>query len=473
MKFIKKISIVMLISLSLISCKDDAVEVFNVTVKDDTFLFTPSAGGAVMHFNLSDGHQDVFEVEVSYINNWGEKVVRTAHYLAGSIMLDGFTTSKQDIPVTIYLKNSNEVRSAPINSTFSTLELQSSVMLTTDNNISISSSWGGFKIAIADLFDATEGTLFVGFRGIDPLKGTEEDIIIKSLPIAEAQSLNVIDVFGEAVVDSDNISTVVLWVENSYSQLIARKEFKTEFLQTTKLGGESVVMQQSSIEQSVEEGTYSWKYLFDGDTNGQKSLENFSMHSFLSKDGMRSSEWIFDLGAPQTMAQVRLYTQYWSAVNYDDPWFVYYQGSNTNPRTSLVNKLPSDFEVYGQQEGSTEWELLGTYNSPRGSSTMPANAWYYNALGGTNTFDFGDDGLLAHQRVGFTSVSDIDGLPPVYALLSFDVRETKYRYVKLNVLTTFVFGPNEGVIDDYDSFRGYSYDGEQIAFSELEFYVKK
>ncbi len=486
----RNIIILLMLTLTLFSCEKETVETFDVELSADVFTFTEIPGGAEMNFTLVKGkHERVFEIEAEYTNHWGEKIVKTAYYLSEKIVLDGFVGAEQSVPVRVYVKDNKENKSQPIDLTFSTSELQSNSIITVDDNITVYNSWNGFRVQVDSTYGAEKGTMFVGYRGIDPLSNQEKDITIKSLPIADAMSLSIVDVIGEnAITDSDNNNTVVLWIENEYSQLVYRKEYKAKFLPTTKLDGANITMLPSSILKSVESGdtirgeivgdNYGWKYLFDGDTKGEKSLTDFRMTSFLSKDNMRREDWQFDLGADYVLAQVRIYSQYWCAVNYPSPWYVPYRGSDEayNRGQSLVSKIPSDFEVYGQAENSSEWVLLGTYNSPRGRVTMSEDAWYFDAVGLTNSSNLELYGPYG-DRVGFTILTDIANIPPVYALLSLDVTDQKFRYLRLEVLDTFITdaGPNTPINDDYDSNRPNSTGGagNQIAFSELEVYVQE
>ncbi len=485
----KNILVVLMMSIFLFSCTDDGIEVFNVETDKNTFAFTEVPGGAEMAFNLVKGHEDVFEIEVEYTNHWEQKIRKTAYYLTGKIVLDGFVNAETDVPVTIYLKNNRESKSLPIDTVFSTEPLEANSLLVAENNITAKSSWGGFSLKVTDTFGATDGTIYVGYRGIDPLDNKEKDLVIKSLPISEATSLGVIDVTGNAVFNSEGQGTAVVWVENEFKQLVGRSEYNVEFLQTELLASDGIVMQDASIEKSIENGdNYGWKYLFDGDTKGQKTLETSRIHSFLSKDNMRKEEWIFDLGGEYVLVQIRLYSAYWASVSYPSPWFVAYRGSNVtyNNGQSLISKLPSDFEIWGQTASSTEWVKLGTYNSPRGRLTVTEETWCADAVGYAYFSDLDKYPPYA-ERTGSTTPTDIADKDPIYALLSLDVdeNEVKYKYIKLKVLDTFVTGALAGYDDDedYDSSRSaevYDYDlskwvtvGNQVAFSELEIYIKK
>ncbi len=458
----KKILIIFMLPLLLLSCKKDNIGSFEVLITPDRFEFEPIAGGAVMTFELSEEHSEVFQVEVSYVNDWNVPVVKSAYVLSGELILDGLIKGG-DIPVTIYLKNNKNERSEPLELMFEAYESYASSILQ-DGNIDIEPYWNGFRILIDDMPEETAGFVNVYYVGKD-FKDDITNIPVGKFNINDSNMRSRYILDEELYDENDNI-TIVLETSDLKENIIAKREFEVSYLTAKMLSG--VVMHSTSIKNSHETADYSWQALFDGYKN-QKGSGSSYYTTFLSKGNMDQSEWIFDLGDNrEPLGYLRMYTQYWIATDnyFPSPFELPEAESDASPAfynegLSIRDRLPSDMEIYASESIDGEWVKIGEYFSPDGSKTF-LDAWCYGA---SNAAD------ITVDLVSRGGVYDASGLPEIYVEVDFsDANNTPYRYVMVKVLDNFsTFGEIPGTTSSVNDLNTT----EQLSFSEIEFFVKE
>ncbi len=466
----KKILLFLMLPALLFSCKGDNVGDFEVLITPDRFEFESVPGGALMTFELSEEHSEVYQIEAVYANNQGRQIIKNAYVLSGELLLDGMI-SAGNVPVTVYLKNNKNERSEPLNLNFTALESFPSLVLK-DDNLDVKPYWGGFRIVIDEELELTEkttGQIRVSYRGISSFTGQLADIQIGVININDnAYSTRF---SPDASIWQDGQITVVLQSEDLDANIIARREY-----QTTQLTGaavaEDVIMHSSSIARSVETSDYSWKALFDG----AKNYKGADYMAFLSVDDSKQSEWIFDLGVGGAIpAYLRIYTQYWIAdegyfpAPYTLPAILL---SDASPYAyleglSVRERLPHAVEVYGTNDVNGTWVKIGSYATEGGRLAFEGT-WCQAA---SSAADFS---IQSSERVGI-SAGNYEGnaieenLENVYLEVDFPGFEsTNFRYIRINILDTFsTFGYFENLSE---SPIDYNVSG-QVSFSELEIYV--
>lgn len=94
------------------SCSSEK-EVVHVEMPEHSLVFTPAAGGAILHYVIPQD-PDFVGIHVRYKDAYGNLMLRTGSVQSDSLMIVGFNEAAQNVQaeVTLQLRNGDE--SAPI-----------------------------------------------------------------------------------------------------------------------------------------------------------------------------------------------------------------------------------------------------------------------------------------------------------------------------------------------------------------------
>ena len=138
---IRKVLFAITVLCGLWACKDDKV-VFDAPVPGDAIAFEPASGGAIMRYTLPQ-NTDICGICAHYVDEQGEEVTIVGTAFADSVLLTGFHAPQEHVPVSITVLDNNNVESASIERTFSTLASAPYAFM---DSIQVISTWGGVRI---------------------------------------------------------------------------------------------------------------------------------------------------------------------------------------------------------------------------------------------------------------------------------------------------------------------------------------
>ena len=173
------------ILVGFLACKDDDELRFDVPVEFRKVEFQPVPGGAVMKYFVKS--PEVYGVRVRYRDAWGELRTREGSYLGDTLLLNGFTEARQNVPAQVSLFNRSMVESESVEMTFNT---ENSATVALFDDLKVQEFWGGFSVSYTAPETVT-GMVHVFYLGTNPLTGKQDSILVSSTPIkAGGDTLN-------------------------------------------------------------------------------------------------------------------------------------------------------------------------------------------------------------------------------------------------------------------------------------------
>ena len=468
---LRKLLFLVLFGGGFFACKDDDEIRFEVPTEFRKIHFDAMPGGAVMHYYLPN-ETEIFGVLVRYTNAWGEEQLKSGTYLSDSLVLDGFTEARTNVPAQLTFINRDMAESEPIEMTFDTEE---SATVAVFNNLSVNAFWGGFNVTY-DAPETVNGIIHVFYLGTNPLTHEPDSILMASVPIVEGgDTLNFVP---QQVMDSIDVvvrtddyrgrrvkQMVVAGIPSlSMDTLSYPDDFAFEFT------GEHL--------ENVEFG-FSQDYLFDGDKRGDGRRAHLlagekykystyvaGPNAFYDADEPTQNRFIFDLKKERVPAAVNLYA------------FLYYGGSGY-PYRNADYPLPSDvWSGYYPTRLPAKIHLYGT-NADDPKSVDLSTCAHLFTLDDDVVWESGFENSWAKLTDHYSTPNyNIWGMNGSY-LTATDEELEAAPPVMLNMLCNYTGAAYRYLIfvveDTYDSLRAGGQEENQLQYvtiNELEVCIK-
>lgn len=463
-----------LLGMALTACDDEE----NLRVAEmpaSALQFTPTMGGAVLHYQLPDDN-DVVGIHVRYKDAYGTEILRTGSSLCDSMVLVGFNEAVAAVPAEVTLQYFDRTESAPIPVTFSTLD---SAPIQFINSVDIASGWDGFSMKFSCPVGST-GMAHVLYLGKNPHDPSRPDtVLMSSFALTPTEGTETIIYKNKQAVEN---TTVVVRAEDYRGYIVRQKVFENvASVNTAKLDPKKYeIFYANSLE--IPEEKIGLQYLNDGDNRGLSWFEDEDdhiYHTFLSgKDGAGPDAvpMYVDLGELRPTAQLRLCAlrDLGDGVCSERPcigpksWCLG-RADGTQCETVQIfsggycNKLPSSVTVYGCRKAETsrdwdsmEWEQLGKFHQD--ADAEAEERWCYDAL---------DCGGM-YSVTTFRTLAKLQGGGSIYMPIDFavDGQGEGFRYLKL-VFNDVFRHPYLEDNGNYVNTRKY------MSFHELEIYSRK
>ena len=422
--------LIFILTIALLSCKKDDIGVFNADPADVIITFESFAGGAYMNYELPN-NSDIYAIQAKYNNHSGQQVTVKGTYLSNQVSLFGFVNEESEVPVEIRLIDLNDNYSKSITKYFSTEKCAANSFF---DNLEVSKYWNGFKIKYTGP-EKSDGFFHIGHVAMNPTTNELDTLLIETLPIVRREQTHL---YSDLADPETNKTTVVIWTEDFKGNKVRREVFKDiPAAIAEKMNTENVSFTGSSREDATLK--VGWQYLFDGDTKGTRAYEasNGNDYFFMSKTDAVPGYWTIDLKESKNLAFLKFY----SPLNTDRP--LQFQ---TYP---WWGALPSHIKVYGSNDNNLpieEWVELGEKYQP--ASIPEQDMWVWRSLDVTEKYE---------------SLEDLQNAEPNFTQVNFNVTEDNYRYIRLQILETFV-------IMRYGS---EVWSGNRFMLQELEVFVSK
>ena len=445
---IKKLTFLLLLGLGLLSCSDDE-EVFDVPVPEEGLTFEPVEGGAIMRYTLPQ-NSDITALCVRYTDYKGDEVMILGSSFVDSVLLTGFHAPQESVTARITAMDNNDVESAPIERTFSTL---ASAPYAFSDYATIVSSWGGVRVE--SNFEGTASGVANIYRvGENPFTQEMDTLFVGRFNIASGEQSNFVSMDSTVT----GLSTFVLKTEDNKGYNVRTTLFPEvgQFLITQYPSANLTVSDPGGFSNEAGEdpviGDYSYcgiEYLTDGDKTGKRSVESgsaFNLYSYYTKPNACGSYVQVELDEPRVIASVRLYGFFrnmnWYYDQYD-PFDYNYE-----------DRLPNHVRIW-----ATNDEALAASTDAIGSGWQ--EGWtqvgeFFQQKNGNGDY------WPQHSSINTDNPEDYDALTPYYAEVVCDVVEAEYKYIRVEAV---------------DHFTTYTWMGDNtsdyITYHELEVYVQK
>ena len=419
----------------ILACQDDN-GVFNASIPAENIRFEARPGGAMMYYTLPDD-ENIFSMNVRYVDCRGMEVLKGAGYGGDSLLLDGFNEAVSSVPVRVSLVNRNYEESLPVTFSFATEASAPFVFL---DNTEVLPSWNGFQL-IYKTGNRVSGKFHVFYVGTNPFTQALDTVLVATSAIMQGG-----DTLLFPLQQNRPQNTVVVCTEDHRGALVKQKVWgNVEAYYPEKLNADQLTfmdVENKSI--YSEEDKCDIKYLFDGDLKGEQRARNGqknTYYTFLAGPNAQGAPFIIDLKKEKIPAQVRIYgilknrnLQFSNTGETAPIWVSTYE-----------NKLPCDVTVYGGNSSDPDgtWVELGTFKQAPKSEQKE---WWCLRCA---SFEY-------HYPLG-----ELEAADPAYLEIVFPATPITYRYLKLVINDTF------------DNARGSQNTGKYITMHELEIYVKK
>lgn len=346
------------ILVGFLACKDDDELRFDVPVEFRKVEFQPVPGGAVMKYFVKS--PEVYGVRVRYRDAWGELRTREGSYLGDTLLLNGFTEARQNVPAQVSLFNRSMVESESVEMTFNT---ENSATVALFDDLKVQEFWGGFSVSYTAPETVT-GMVHVFYLGTNPLTGKQDSILVSSTPIkAGGDTLNFemtqVMETTDVIVRTDDFDgkRVKLQVYEDLPCLsMDTLKYEEDFLY--EFGGKTVT-----------HATYSFgqEYLFDGDKQGVNYRRNklagdkfryctyvVGPNAFYNEESGDGNRFIIDLKQEKVPAAVSLY----AFLNYQTSWPINSSSISVTYPDILADvwngyyfsRLPAKAKLYGTND---------------------------------------------------------------------------------------------------------------------------
>lgn len=454
----------------LAACSSDK-ELLHVNLADNALVFTPAAGGAVLHYALPDD-PDIVGIHVRYTDCYGQPILRTGSSLSDSVKLIGFNEAQENIPceVTLQLRTGGET--APVEKSFSTLDSDPIQFI---NSMKVESGWDGFSINYKAP-DDVQGLFHVFYLGENPYSHKPDTILIETKSIVAG---------GDTIIyqpkQLKEKNTIVVKAEDYRGHMVKQRSWDVESMQSARHDGLKISYANSLEDDNEKVGI---QYLTDGDTNGWRwfeSQDDHKFYTFISKVrgvGEGSAPMYVDIGEVTPVAEIRLYAYLFKGAGRGTCYegvpcfsstYCYFVTTNVvgqELNDCYYNRLPCNVVVYGCREASAstdyenmKWEKIGRFEEDpylTQNNTTLKSAWFYGCHDTRSYSDPGD-----------TSPEKVKSLTPKYEAIKIMAagQGEGFRYIKL------VF--NDCYRYSYEYANGTNTGMRVLTFNELEVYTKK
>lgn len=420
------ISACCLLAAALSACHSDDDNTFGITPDASIVSFTPTAGGAVMHYRLP-ASLDIQTIRVRYTDATGKENMIDGSYLADSLAIVGFNEARDNVPATISYVNRQGDESQAVATTFSTKDSGPYAFF---NTADVKSAWNGVELTY-DLPDKDmRGFAHVFYVGTNVVTNEPDTVLATTINLQTGQNSNFIRL--EQAMDSYDI---IIRTEDFRGYFVKSKEWNgVKAYQTQKFPTDQMkVTCQASYEN--ENNKFGVEYLTDGDDRGYRAAQGrySEYYTFAMGPYGLNNNIDIDLGSQQVLATVRIYAQckvkesYSGIFSYDYP-----------------NLLPNEVTVYASNDAN-DWKQIGHYYQ---SPDADDDAWWTT------------NGLV--MRRDELTYEDLSQIPsPVFMDVSFGISSDAYRYVR--VVPNSVFNHNQWMPNRQ----------QYVTMQELEVYTKK
>ncbi len=438
----KKLLLILTV-LMLFSCKDEESGSFIVDVDQFTYTFTPFQGGAYMDYQLPK-QSDIYAVEVTYLNEKNERVIKRGTYVAHRLVLDGFNKAQDEVQAEISLINFDEKRSEVILEQFSSY---TSIPQYITDSIQVFSGWEGYEVFVPKVELENAGKLQIMSVERNPLTGEVDTLTQMYYPLsAERDTFLIV----QPKYPIGSATTVVIRSIDQLNNVVNTNRFyDVEAAITGKHPLELADYTGPSTE-AVDKHAY-WQeigpqYLFDGDIQGLQNFESGVLNNRYTfatnvKALQTDSVFTFDLREKKEVASLRMYV--------GAPGFLYNQSNQLHLiRGDFALHYPKEATLYGAPSADAPLsECVKLAYFIETEIWHSPNSWVYHSSSRNSPYAIKDR----------TDIEGFKQIPPFYASLNCRKTGDMYRYVKLVVNDTFIGDNGAGI----------------ITLEEIEIYVKK
>lgn len=297
---------------------------------------------------------DIFGVRVRYTNAWGEEQMKDGSYLVDSLLLDGFTEERQDVPARVSFFNRYMEESEPVEMTFST---KKSATVAVFDELTVNTFWGGFNVTY-NAPQNVNGVIHVFYMGTNPLTHEPDTILMSTVPIVEGgDTLNF--VMQQAM---DSVDVVVR--TDSYKGYRVKQEIFRGLpcLSMDTLAPAEFEFKFTGDILENEEFQFGEEYLFDGDKKGwgyRRNVlagERYKYSTFVAGPYAFNERFIIDMKEEKIPASVNLYAFLFFHSTY--PYNLSSQPLLSQVWSGYYNsRLPNKVTLYGTNENPETVDL--------------------------------------------------------------------------------------------------------------------
>lgn len=457
---IRKLVFWMAIGMCCFACNNDDEVTFDVPVEFQQISFEPVPGGAIMHYQLPK-NLDIFGVRARYVNAYGETLLKDGNYLVDTLLLDGFTEAKEQVPVQLTFFNSEMVESEPLELTFDT---EASATVALFNDLMVNPFWGGFNVTYSAP-ETVDGTIHVFYVGVNPLTQQPDSILMGSYPITQGgDTLNFVP-----QQDMDSFEVVVR-TDDYDGHRVKLEVFSNipSLTMDTLLPSDFDFSFTGTIQEMPEYG-FGVQYLFDGKKKGDGFRSHFRAgndeiyDTFMAGPEAFGERFIFDLREPKVPAALYGY----AFLNFGT-YYPYPSGSSYDPYLAQVwkgyynTRLPCKVKVYGTNENPESVDLascalLYSLDDDPSWTNWRDNSWCWRADNGIN----GGRGENCSQL----SDAEFNEVEPIVLEMLCNYTGEEFRYLILVVEDTYCDSRNGNIYYEENP-------DEYVTFDEIEVLVK-
>lgn len=452
----KKIGLLLLIGLAFLACKDDEA-VFDAPVPEDGIRFEPTYGGAIMHYAIPE-NSDICAISASYVNELGEQVLMKGTPYGDTLLLPGFFAPHTDVPVAIAVTDNNDVASATVMKSFSTLAAAPYAIM---DSVEVESSWNGIRIN-TKYEGLASGIIDIFHVGKAPSTGVIDTLYVSNISISTGENSAFVNL-ADAV--STDETTIVLRSEDGLGNFVrtkvfpgvtmaAMEQYPSENLTVSDPGGFSYEYKGESDAGHGYISMLGVEYLIDGDTKGTRMVGGGDManyYTYVTNADAQGAYVGVELAEPQVIATIRLYRAIgssvagiafdggdWFNMNYDDrlPSHVRVWGTNDPDLAARADRKDSE------SNWTADWTLLGEFYQLNDGT---AGCWREGELVTTESLDA------------------MEAADPIYCDVSCAMGMEAFKYIR---------------VETVDHFATWFYVGDNsqshyISYHELEVFVEK
>lgn len=415
--------LLLLLMFGVFACQNDK-PVFDSSIPKENISFKSMDGGAVMYYQIPTD-SDIFSIHVTYQDAFGHQVVKERTYMIDSIILDGFSEPRTQVPVWLSFRDKNNVQSSAEQYFFDT---KASATYAFFDKAKVSSFWNGFMLEYESP-DWVDGFANVFYIGMNSFTGKEDTLLLKTFQIEKGR-----DTLYFPLEQEREKNTVIIKTED-FKGNIVRQQIWADVLSyfIEKMDTKNVKLLNEEVSRESQDQRLGWKYLFDGDILGTQRYGTSFEYTFIAGPNGIGKSLIFDLNVPKIVAKMRLYGYPYSQYGTWNVWYGDYS-----------NHLPNQVTIFGSDDPNDDnsWKKLGYYYE---SPVIQESSWAWRTSYFAPTINSYEDLLIAK---------------PCYMEVPFTISDIPYRYYKVELNSVFS--------DTYETNRY-----EDVTIHELEIYTKK
>ncbi len=415
----KKILLILFVSVLLFSCNDDKEIRFDADLSSLAISFIPYEGGAYMNYTLPP-NADIYGIQAKYKDWTGKEMLVKGTHANDQLILFGFSSAQDEVPVEIALIDHEGNLSESLNKSFSTLN---SVPFGIFDELEVNPHWNGFRVSYPELTGNVEGFMHIYFVGINPQTQKMDTLPVSNLPILESGY----DFLYTGIEKEKNLQelTVVIKTEDNRGNEVRKEIYnKVPIAIAEQFPSDQIGFEGSTVEDPVKK--YSWTYLFDGDVKGEECFlagYAFKYFSYKSEPGAEFDDEknviTLDLQEQKEIAWLRLYTNIAAKIKREDNGMLWYM------KFDYQFYHPSHVIVYGTNDKDApeeEWIKFDEYKEF--AEIERTQRWSYPA----------------YDEEKFFTIAEIDlfrDAEPNYLQFDCEITGDKYRYLKIKIKETF------------------------------------